>query len=209
MGKRYLDCTASEIRRMNGKELADAIAGSEGRLLVCETIGAVRPMLGDVTNAEFAAAMGADLIILNLFGRLCSCDPGTSGYGAGHRSGDHDGIHPQTGVLRARAGETDAHGHRHLPGRGRYRHDPRDRAHVQDDRDGSASSGRLRLCGDGTAGKYSGIWKSDTGSPPYLSQDGLLYKPIKRPKQKGAVFKTVPFSVGDHAAPRRPLPHAC
>ncbi len=52
---------------MNGKELADAIAGSEGRLLVCETIGAVRPMLGDVTNAEFAAAMGADLIILNLF----------------------------------------------------------------------------------------------------------------------------------------------
>ena len=67
MGKRYLDCTASEIRRMNGKELADAIAGSEGRLLVCETIGAVRPMLGDVTNAEFAAAMGADLIILNLF----------------------------------------------------------------------------------------------------------------------------------------------
>ena len=49
------------------KELADAIAGSEGRLLVCETIGAVRPMLGDVTNAEFAAAMGADLIILNLF----------------------------------------------------------------------------------------------------------------------------------------------
>lgn len=67
MGKRYLDCTASEICRMNGKELADAIAGSEGRLLVCETIGAVRPMLGDVTNAEFAAAMGADLIILNLF----------------------------------------------------------------------------------------------------------------------------------------------
>ena len=67
MGKRYLDCMASEIRRMNGKELADAIAGSEGRLLVCETIGAVRPMLGDVTNAEFAAAMGADLIILNLF----------------------------------------------------------------------------------------------------------------------------------------------
>ena len=63
--------------------------------------------------------------------------------------------------------------------------------------------------GDGTAGKYSGIWKSDTGSPPYLSQDGLLYKPIKRPKQKGAVFKTVPFSVGDHAAPLRPLPHAC
>ncbi len=67
MGKRYLDCTASEIQRMTGRELIDAIAGSEGRILVCETIGAVRPMLGDVTNAEFAAAMGADMLILNLF----------------------------------------------------------------------------------------------------------------------------------------------
>lgn len=67
MGKRYLDCTASEIQSMTGRELAEAIAGSEGRILVCETIGAVRPMLGDVTNAEFAAAMGADLLILNLF----------------------------------------------------------------------------------------------------------------------------------------------
>ena len=52
---------------MDGKQLVEAIAGSEGRVLVCETIGAVRPMLGDVTNAEFAAAMGADLLILNLF----------------------------------------------------------------------------------------------------------------------------------------------
>lgn len=67
MGKRYLDCTSSEIAKMNGKQLVEAIAGSEGRVLVCETIGAVRPMLGDVTNAEFAAAMGADLLILNLF----------------------------------------------------------------------------------------------------------------------------------------------
>ena len=67
MGKRYLDCTASEIAEMDGKQLGEAIAGSEGRILVCETIGAVRPMLGDVTNAEFAASMGADLLILNLF----------------------------------------------------------------------------------------------------------------------------------------------
>ena len=46
MGKRYLDCTASEIAEMDGKQLVEAIAGSEGRILVCETIGAVRPMLG-------------------------------------------------------------------------------------------------------------------------------------------------------------------
>ena len=67
MSKRYLDCTASEIQKMTGRELTEAIAGSEGRILVCETIGAVRPMLGDVTNAEFVSAMGADMIILNLF----------------------------------------------------------------------------------------------------------------------------------------------
>ena len=68
MAKRLLDCTSSDIAGMTGKELAEAIAGSEGRVLVCETIGAVQPMLGDVTNAEFAAAMGADMLILNLFG---------------------------------------------------------------------------------------------------------------------------------------------
>ena len=67
MAKRLLDCTSSDIAGMTGKELAEAIAGSEGRVLVCETIGAVQSMLGDVTNAEFAAAMGADMLILNLF----------------------------------------------------------------------------------------------------------------------------------------------
>ena len=40
---------------------------SEGRVMLCETIGTVRPMLGDVTNAEFAAAMGADFLLLNMF----------------------------------------------------------------------------------------------------------------------------------------------
>ena len=44
-----------------------ASGASEGRLLVCETIGAIQPMLGDVTNAEFVAAMGADIILLNIF----------------------------------------------------------------------------------------------------------------------------------------------
>lgn len=67
MGKRHLDCTSSEIAKMSGKQLVEAIAGSEGRVLVCEAIGAVRPMLGDVTNAELASSMGADLLILNLF----------------------------------------------------------------------------------------------------------------------------------------------
>ena len=52
---------------MNGKELVESIASSEGRVLVCETIGNLQPMLGDVSNAELAAAMGADVILLNIF----------------------------------------------------------------------------------------------------------------------------------------------
>lgn len=65
--KRFLDCTASDFEKMSGRDLLGAIAASEGRVLVGETIGTLQPMLMDVTNAELAAAFGADLIILNLF----------------------------------------------------------------------------------------------------------------------------------------------
>lgn len=65
--KRILDCRASDFRDMGRDELLAAIAGAEGRTLACETIGSLQPMLGDVTNAEFAAAMGADILLLNLF----------------------------------------------------------------------------------------------------------------------------------------------
>lgn len=65
--KRFLDCTASDFGKMNKEELLEAIAASEGRILVCETIGVIQPMLGDVTNAEFVASMGADIILLNIF----------------------------------------------------------------------------------------------------------------------------------------------
>ena len=65
--KRFLDCKASDFEKMNKTELLEAISASEGRLLVCETIGTMQPMLGDVTNAEFVASMGADIILLNIF----------------------------------------------------------------------------------------------------------------------------------------------
>lgn len=65
--KRILDCASSDFADMSRKDLLDSIAGSEGRTIVCETIGSVMPMLGDITNAEFAAAMGADLLLLNMF----------------------------------------------------------------------------------------------------------------------------------------------
>ena len=65
--KRILDCQSSDFRSMSRQDLLDAIAGSEGRTIACETIGSIMPMLGDITNAEFVAAMGADIILLNLF----------------------------------------------------------------------------------------------------------------------------------------------
>ena len=65
--KRILDCHASDFKEMGREELLHAIAAGEGRTIACETIGSIMPMLGDITNAEFAASMGADILLLNMF----------------------------------------------------------------------------------------------------------------------------------------------
>ena len=72
----YLDipiqhCNDGILKAMNRRdtkaELLDAIAGSEGRVLACETIGLTPPLLVDVTNAEYAASLSADILLLNMF----------------------------------------------------------------------------------------------------------------------------------------------
>ncbi len=65
--KRILDCHASDFLNITREELLHAIASGEGRTIACETIGSITPMLGDITNAEFVASMGADLLLLNMF----------------------------------------------------------------------------------------------------------------------------------------------
>ncbi len=65
--KRMLNLTPSEMTNLSKEELLYAIAASEGRVLASETIGVAMPMLVDISNAELSAAMGADIIILNLF----------------------------------------------------------------------------------------------------------------------------------------------
>ncbi len=65
--KRILDCKASDFLTATKEGLLASIAACEGRTVACETIGALQPMLGDITNAEFAAAMGADILLLNMF----------------------------------------------------------------------------------------------------------------------------------------------
>lgn len=67
MMKRYLDCTASDLTNITKHDLIHAIHASEGRVLVSETIGATQPVLITVSNAEFAASQGADILVLNLF----------------------------------------------------------------------------------------------------------------------------------------------
>ncbi len=67
MAKRMLDVTASELKNYKKKELLESIVKSEGRVMAAECIGLIMPILSDVTNAEFAAAMGADIVLLNMF----------------------------------------------------------------------------------------------------------------------------------------------
>ena len=67
MLKRLIDTTARELTSYNKAELLSAISDSEGRKLAAETIGTVTPMLVNITNAEFVASLGADLIMLNIF----------------------------------------------------------------------------------------------------------------------------------------------
>ena len=59
MAKRMLDCYASDFAQFTKADLLESIRKSEGRVIACETIGTVQPMLGNLTNAEFAASMEA------------------------------------------------------------------------------------------------------------------------------------------------------
>lgn len=67
MGKRLLDCTASDVKAFTKENWLYSIGANEGRTLACETIGTVLPLFGDVTNAEVAASLGADILLLNIF----------------------------------------------------------------------------------------------------------------------------------------------
>lgn len=66
MLKRLLSSTSSELLNYNKEELLEAIKLSEGRTIVSEIIGE-ESLLRDLSNAEVAAAFGADILLLNLF----------------------------------------------------------------------------------------------------------------------------------------------
>ena len=66
MVKRLLSSTSAELLSYNKEELLDSIKLSEGRTIVSEVIGE-ESLFRDISNAEVAAAFGADILLLNLF----------------------------------------------------------------------------------------------------------------------------------------------
>lgn len=63
--KRLLEAFASDFRTMDGRDLLESIRRSEGRVLCAEVLAIAPPLVDGISNAELAAAMGADLILLN------------------------------------------------------------------------------------------------------------------------------------------------
>lgn len=67
MSDRLLSMSSSQIAKLKGKKLIDAIRLSEGRIMAAETVSTMAPLLNDVSNAELCSALSADIIILNMF----------------------------------------------------------------------------------------------------------------------------------------------
>ena len=66
MTKRLLDTTARELATYRREEVLASIRASEGRILAAEVIAPAMAAVHDVSNPEVGAAMGADIILLNL-----------------------------------------------------------------------------------------------------------------------------------------------
>lgn len=67
MAKRILETNASDFRGMGKTELLESIRLAEGRTVCAEVVCTVQPLIDGVTNAELAAAFGADMITLNFY----------------------------------------------------------------------------------------------------------------------------------------------
>ncbi len=74
--KRLLSCNASDFMKMTPPDLKQAIAASEGRTICSEMVTTHEPVINDITNAEVARSIGADLILLNVFDCLHPLLPG-------------------------------------------------------------------------------------------------------------------------------------
>ena len=67
MSKRLLGMKYSDVRKLSSRDLLDAIALSEGRILFGECVCSTPPLLNDVSNAEVISSLSCDAVILNMF----------------------------------------------------------------------------------------------------------------------------------------------
>lgn len=67
MTKRFIDCSASDFCSMDKGQILESIEASEGRVVVSEVIGALQPLLINISNAELVSSFGADMLLLNMF----------------------------------------------------------------------------------------------------------------------------------------------
>ncbi|MGX7349209.1 DUF7916 family protein [Dolosicoccus paucivorans] len=65
--KRLFDLTADEVRELSKDQLLDSLKLCEGRVMMSELMAHMPAILGDVSNAEVAAAFGADIIMVNTY----------------------------------------------------------------------------------------------------------------------------------------------
>jgi hypothetical protein len=64
---RLIDANPSDFSKFSASDLVDSIRASEGRVVMAEVIAAAPPLIDKVSNAELAAAFGADMILMNLY----------------------------------------------------------------------------------------------------------------------------------------------
>jgi hypothetical protein len=65
-GTRLLDRWGPDLAALEGAALVDAIASSDGRVVLAEVVAGAPPLLRGTANAELVAAFGADLLCCNL-----------------------------------------------------------------------------------------------------------------------------------------------
>jgi hypothetical protein len=65
--KRLIDCNYSDLQHVDASSLKQSIQLSEGRVIAAELISSAAPLMDKVSNAELAAAFGADILILNVY----------------------------------------------------------------------------------------------------------------------------------------------
>jgi len=65
--RRILDAVRSDFESMTSRELLESVRAAEGRAFVAEVVVVTSPLVDGVSNAEVAAAFGADMVVLNMY----------------------------------------------------------------------------------------------------------------------------------------------